>query len=72
MSNSSSGIERIVMNDNTPGDGPGGDQFSINGDPALFRRNAKFAGQVFSPEQADQDVQRIEHQYGETLDLIEN
>ena len=38
----------------------------------VFRRNAKFTGQVFSPEQADQDVQRIEQQYGETLDLIEN
>ena len=38
----------------------------------VFRRNAKFSGQVFSPEQVDQDVRLIEEQYGETLDLIEN
>jgi hypothetical protein len=38
----------------------------------VFRHNAKFTGQVFNPEQADQDVRTIEQQYGETLDLIEN
>ncbi|MFT4824117.1 MAG: hypothetical protein ACI9DH_000089 [Halioglobus sp.] len=38
----------------------------------VFRRNAKFIGQVFSPEQVDQDVRMIEERYGQTLDLIES
>lgn len=38
----------------------------------VFKRNAKFTGQVFSSEQVNEDVRRIEERYGETLDLIES